>query len=240
MIEHQGIAVKIDRDKNFGFVYSEIDNKNYYFRISSYCNKINYADKVAFIIVNKDHGEWATAVRKIYENSLGQKFIPRINSNHIHLDLDLYLSKIIDRIGELNGEFFTKEFEFPEIIGKTIYVQTDDDDQIVYAIRNGKSGHTRFVLNREPIDCRHITVVLKKTETHFVIISIFIGQAAPYEPYDLRSTPNDLEFWNNHALIYGTEDILAGSETTNCPWVLNKHNISKLENQNQLIKLLTN
>jgi len=53
---------------------------------------------------------------------------------------------------------------------------------------------------------------------------------ATYEPWDSNASLSDLEFWSNHALIYGDEEIILESKTYNCPWVLNQPSVCKLKN----------
>ncbi len=62
-----------------------------------------------------------------------------------------------------------------------------------------------------------------------LIITIYIGRKAGREPWDEYAQPSDLEFWENHALIYNLQDIIEGSELSICPWVLNKPSISRLK-----------
>jgi cold shock CspA family protein len=227
--EYHGKIKMIDKSKGFGFIKSEIDNVDYYFKTPSLQEEIQLNDKVAFLLENKNERQFASAIRKIYQNKDGLVFIPRINSTHIHKGIEQYLSHIFDRIAKSEEEFIVKEFEFPEIIGKTTCVTTYQDDKIFYAIRKGRFGHTRFVENREPVDCNYMTIVLKNVATHYLIITTYIGRIAGKEPWDEHATLSDMEFWNKHALIFGEENIIVESRTDICPWVLNQHAICRLK-----------
>jgi hypothetical protein len=125
--------------------------------------------------------------------------------------------------------FLELEHEFTQSIGKTYCISTKPNNRIIYGIRKGRIGHSRFILDQEPQDCNSITCVLKKIENYYLIITIYIGRKAGREPWDEYAQPSDLEFWENHALIYNLQDIIEGSELSICPWVLNKPSISRLK-----------
>ena len=122
-----------------------------------------------------------------------------------------------------------KILNFPQIIGQTICVSTNENDEVFYAIREGRLGHTRFVLNRKPKDTKFITIILRKLPDYYQIISCYLGNVAKPEPWDEYALPDDLVFWENHALIFGEENIIVDSKTKTCPWVLNQPAISKIK-----------
>src|SRR5690606_12018996 len=101
----------------------------------------------------------------VYINKFGHIFIPRINSHHIHLDLNKYLPQIIDSINtDKCDDLIEMEYEFPNYIGETQCIPTSSDSDIIYCIRKGRTGHSRFILNTKPIPCKHISAVFKKVE----------------------------------------------------------------------------
>lgn len=228
MQEHTGRVIHIDRNMKFGFIDSEIDNNRYYFKTFSLHGEIELNDRVAFLTEYKNEKQYVHAIRKIFQNKIGVKFIPRVSKTHLHKGIEPYLSVVIDQILDLNAERIVKDFEFPSIIGQTTCVTTDENDEIVYAIREGRLGHSRFVLNREPVDTNFLTIVLRKLSDYYQIISCYIGKLAKPEPWDEYASPDALEFWENHALIFGEEEIIIESKTDTCPWVLNQPAICRL------------
>ncbi|MFO7807213.1 MAG: hypothetical protein R6V40_02195 [Candidatus Moraniibacteriota bacterium] len=62
----------------------------------------------------------------------------------------------------------------------------------------------------------------------YVLITAFVGKRPQPEPWDARNfsqqpDPQEAErlareFWSNHALIWGTEEIIQDTITTECPW----------------------
>ncbi len=129
-------------------------------------------------------------------------------------------------------EIIEYEYEFPFEIGKTNCIKTTFENKIIYAIRKGRIGHTRFVMDSAPIGCKHVFLVLKKIEEGYLILTIFIGKKAAREPWDEQANLEDLEFWQNNALIFNQEEIIEGSETTESPWILNQPSICKIKSQN--------
>lgn len=221
-LDHIGIIKMIDISRGFGFVKCMQPQKDYYFKLNSLHEVVNPSDEVAFIVKKTLEKEVAEAIRKIYTNKYGIKFIPRVNRRHIHEGVESYLPDIYERITENTEERIVQEFEFPSIVGQTICVTTDDSDVVYYAIRKGRFGHTRFVINREPMDTNHITVILRKLSGYYQLISCYVGKVAKPEPWDEYALPDALEFWENHALIFGEEEIIIESKTDICPWVLNQ------------------
>ena len=159
----------------------------------------------------------------------GENVVNRPNK-HIHEEVEKYLAEAIGKISSGNKKFIVEEVVFDNIIGDTICVETSDSDQIVWAMRPKRYGFTRFVKNRKPKPCSSMVIILLKAEepNKYVIISSFIGKIAEPEPWDIpafNSKPDPYEagersraFWNTHALIWGYEKIVPGTETNVCPW----------------------
>ncbi|HOZ36467.1 MAG TPA: hypothetical protein PLR18_01395 [bacterium] len=63
-------------------------------------------------------------------------------------------------------------------------------------------------------------MILKKAEDvgGYILITAFVGGLSEPEPWDRNTTPASADFWANHALIWGCEPIVSGTETTRCPW----------------------
>jgi hypothetical protein len=157
-----GHILNIHSERGFGFVSSD-SSKNYYFKTRDCNYSAIIGDSVAYEISKTPNGNVAQTIRKIYTNKKGIKFIPRINQHHIHLDLDKYLAPIIGTVeNSKNDDVFNVEYEFPTPIGKTCCISTNPGDEILFAIRKGWYGHSRFVLNSSPLDCKHVFAVFKK------------------------------------------------------------------------------
>jgi hypothetical protein len=233
-MEHIGKIIKIDRVKGFGSIYSEIDKKDYNFETISLREEVQLDDIVGFNIEKRYKKKHVTAIRKIitYQTKNGLIFISGINSQYITNGVESYLDDIFEQIPEFDTKRFAEEFPYQSIVGKSICVPTNEEDDIFYAKKNEYKGHTRFVLNREPIDSNHITVVIQKERTHYILINAYFGKKAPPEPWDkiaissAQELSSAIEFWSNHALIFRNEEIIEESKTNVCPWALNQPDIT--------------
>ena len=138
------------------------------------------------------------------------------HTSHVHPNpaIDKYLPMALAKIDGRGREFFIETIDFGETIGGANCVETTDGDDIIYARRVGRSGLTRFVRNRERTDTSQLTVILKKIEDGYILISGFVGPRAEPEPWDPKATPAAAEFWKSHAVVWGSEPVGPGSETT--------------------------
>lgn len=133
-------------------------------------------------------------------------------NSHLHGEIVNILPDIIGKLECDNRYFISEQIDFPYEIGKTTCVKVDDNDEIIYALRIGRKGYTKFVKNREPEPTNSATIVLKKTNNIYIIITAYIGTQSEVEPWDRHATEKSIEFWNNHALIFGTQEIIPNSE----------------------------
>lgn len=153
-------------------------------------------------------------------------------NSHIqsHSSVTPFLAEALGKISVDKRNFIAEEINLGRIIGKNICVKTDTDDEIVYASRPKRFGKTRFVKTKKSQDCSTVMVVMKKFngDSHFTLMTSFIGGAAPNEPWDnrafnrsenpVKAKTESTSFWNSHALVWGEEKIISGTENTICPW----------------------
>jgi len=150
----------------------------------------------------------------------GEVVVDRCNS-HLREDAARFLPDALARIGAKGREFLIEEVDFGRPIGETICILTGPEDSIMYAKRPKRLGHTRFVMNRAPEPCSSLVVILmaaKEAPGLYVLISAFIGRKAEPEPWDKNATAGSVAFWNTHALVWGHEETVPGTETVICPW----------------------
>lgn len=148
----------------------------------------------------------------------GEMVVDRYRS-HLHQGVALLLPEALARIESRGRDFLVEEVDFGRPIGENICVATAAGDQIVFAKRPKRWGHTRFVLNRTPEPCNHLVVILKAGDGgEFVFITAFVGRRSEPEPWDRNATANSRAFWTSHALVWGCEETIQGTETTRCPW----------------------
>lgn len=149
----------------------------------------------------------------------GEEVFDRHNS-HAHGEVASLLPEALAAIESHGRKFFIHEHDFGRVVGETICVPTRPSDEIVFAKRPKRFGHSRFVKNRQPEPCTKAVVILKRDdyEDYYVLITAFVGHRPEPEPWDRNATARSSEFWATHALVWGAEEVIPGTETTVCPW----------------------
>lgn len=217
MQEKFGYVKVLRSEHGFGFINS--NNADYYFKISQAKNQIRIGDPVAFLLVKKNDKFEATSIRRVFTNAHSIRIISRAKS-HQHDGVEEYLTYIMNEIKDYNEEFLVKQIDLPKPIGMCSCVRTNEDDDVYFAIRKGRLGHSRFVLNRQPEPTNSIVLVLKRIEHYYSIITSYLGVISGVEPYDTRATKDDLAYWSRHAFIDGSEEIIESSKVFVNPWIL--------------------
>ncbi|MEI8269811.1 MAG: hypothetical protein WCG45_00420 [bacterium] len=154
-----------------------------------------------------------------YFLSSGEEVRDRVDS-HLHQTAVALLPEALQKISA-NGRGFTiEEVKFDRIVGESDCVPTGPEDAIIFAKRPNRWGLTRFVRNRQPEKSSSVVVILKKAEegNFFILITAFIGSIAPPEPWDRNATSESRNFWNTHALVWGSQEVISGTESLDCPW----------------------
>ena len=139
------------------------------------------------------------------------------------------IPEALGKISSHDRETIVEEVDLGRVVGENLRVKTTDADEIVYARRPGRAGHTRFVKNRNPEPCAHVVVILHRLKGgDYAIATAFIGTRCPAEPWDTRwATEESLPFWREHALVWGEAKVVPGTETTECPWEVCKEEKEK-------------
>jgi len=158
-------------------------------------------------------------VKADYVLASGEPVVDRHNS-HIHESAAAFLPPALYRIDSRGRKFLIETVEFDFVVGETVCVATEPGDKIVYAQRPKRFGLTRFVKNRKPEPTNAVTIILKRDEfeNYYVLITAWCGHKSEPEPWDRNATEKSVSFWNSHALIWGSEATIPGTETDVCPW----------------------
>lgn len=149
----------------------------------------------------------------------GQVVVDRYNT-HVHPAVVPLLIETLSKIS-LTEQFKVVQVDFDHVVGNTTCVVTNPGDQIVFAQRPKRFGLTRFVKNREPEPSSSVVCILMKAKDEadtYVLISAFVGTKPEPEPWDKNASSESVPFWNKHALVWGSEEVLPETETDICPW----------------------
>jgi hypothetical protein len=148
----------------------------------------------------------------------GEEVVDRQRS-HLHAGVVPLLAEAFAKIESRGRGFLVETVDFGRHVGEATRVETSEDDTIVFAQRLGRQGLSRFVKNRQPVSTQMVTVILKKGDRgDYVLITAWVGTQAEPEPWDRNATLKSRDFWSHNALLWGSEPVVPGTETTVCPW----------------------
>jgi hypothetical protein len=139
--------------------------------------------------------------------------------SHLHAGVERLLPEIFAQTDSRGRGNFIREFRFNRVVGYNNRVKTDSRDEIVYAQRVGRTGLSRFVKNRRPQKTNWVTVVFNCCANGvYEVLTAYLGTAALREPWDPRGNRREsIRFWSSEALLWGSEPVVEGTETTDVP-----------------------
>jgi hypothetical protein len=114
------------------------------------------------------------------------------------------------------------DIDMGRIVGTTDVVQTNDSDQVVYALRKNRTeqGLVPFVKSRQGEPCSYVSVsLIKQPGSSYLVSSAWIGEwDDPPFPGEPHANENSKKYWKRHAFVWGSQEIQVGSETQKRPW----------------------
>jgi hypothetical protein len=167
--------------------------------------------------IHQQNKFYAVNVKRAYLSQDGFYVIDHTPS-HVHGDLKIRLSFIIKRVSCKNRDYISENLPFSSPIGKKTCVKVTWEDEIVYAIRVGRDHFSKFVKNRHSEPIKNVTIFLKKVQGIYIIMSCYYGQKSERPPNNELSTEENISFWEDHALIWGSEPVYPETVTSINPW----------------------
>lgn len=150
---------------------------------------------------------------------------------HLHPGVETYLAEVLSKINA-SGEFVRKTVDLGRQVGFDACIDTDYDDEVVFAQRKGRPGLSRLV-KKSPKPTSLVTVIVAPHQEQvgkYALLTAFFGRLAPQEPTDLvftdraKARPDtdmrrieSREFWSAHALAYNPDELIPGTETSSVP-----------------------
>lgn len=120
---------------------------------------------------------------------------------------------------ELDKEKIRVEIDTGEYVGMSDLVETNQSDEIIYALRPYRDRYSRFVKNRVAEGTSWVVLSFERlSERQYKLHTAFVGRLTPSFPGGDFMPEKSKEFWSNHALVWGNQEIVSGSETDVCPW----------------------
>lgn len=122
----------------------------------------------------------------------------------------------------LEGDSVAEDVDMGRIIGNSDVVEVNDTDDIVYAMRVKREdqGFVPFVKNRKPQPTSKISIyLLQIDEDTYELSSAWIGEyESPMFPQMENATTESVPYWEKHAFIWVSQEIVEGSVRKDCPW----------------------
>lgn len=123
---------------------------------------------------------------------------------------------------ELDGVLIAKDIDMKRRVGNSDVVTIDKTDEVVYAMRKNREdqGYVPFTKSRSSQPSNLISIhLIKMSEDTYELSSIWIGEyKSPTFPQMDNSTKESIPYWSNHAFVWGSQEIIAGTERKDCPW----------------------
>lgn len=116
------------------------------------------------------------------------------------------------------------QVDLGRIIGRRDVVATQPTDEIVYGVRRNREddGLVPFVKTRQGDPSSSVALHVEEQpdgsyELSSAWIGVYDGDDEPF-PQAAHATKRSVDYWNRHAFVYGSQEIMAGTETAQRPW----------------------
>ena len=121
----------------------------------------------------------------------------------------------------LHKELERMQMTHPEIIGTSDLIETTSEDEIVYAIRLARNSYSRFVKNKKPVETNSFVIDVRRDRKNphsYFLYTAYVGTLVPSFPGGEYLPEQSVVFWLNHALVWGTQEVIPSTITDKYPW----------------------
>jgi len=125
---------------------------------------------------------------------------------------------------KLEGQEVATHVDMGRIVGTCDVVEVDESDEIVYGQRKNRAddGLVPFAKSRPAEPCRNVALhLLPQDDGTHLLSSAWVGNFdnddEPF-PGSADATENSADYWSRRAFVYGSQEIVAGTETDVYPW----------------------
>ncbi|HEX7633235.1 MAG TPA: hypothetical protein VF401_02840 [Candidatus Saccharimonadales bacterium] len=125
---------------------------------------------------------------------------------------------------ELVGQEVKTDVDLGRVVGVCDVVAVDDTDEIVYGVRKNREddGLVPFTKSRRGTPCNRVAVhLIPQPDKTYELSSAWIGEFGEDDepfPQSPSATERSIDFWKRWAFVYGSQEILPGTETSEYPW----------------------
>ena len=136
--------------------------------------------------------------------------------------LKALVAEIIEGLN-LEGQEIARHFNMGRIVGTRDVVKVDKSDEIVYGQRKNRAndGLVPFTKSRPAEPSHNVAVhLLPQKDGTYMLASAWIGTFDNDElfPGSKHANERSIDYWSHRAFVYGSQEIVTGTETNICPW----------------------
>lgn len=122
----------------------------------------------------------------------------------------------------IEDELIAKDVDMSRIIGNSDIVEVSYDDEIIFAMRKNREdqGYVPFTKSRASQPTSYVSIYLvRQSEDSYELSSAWFGRfESPMFPQMDNATEESIPYWNSHAFVWGIQEIIPGTERSDCPW----------------------
>lgn len=124
---------------------------------------------------------------------------------------------------DLGEQEIATHVDMGRVIGVCDVVDTDEKDEIIYGVRKNRKedGLVPFTKTRKARPCSSVAIhLMLKPDNSYELLSTWIGEFGNDEPFPQSpdATSRSIDFWSKRAFVYGSQEIVLGTETSFRPW----------------------
>lgn len=122
----------------------------------------------------------------------------------------------------LQDDIIGMDVNLDKYVGESDVVEVDESDEIVYAMRSLREdqGYVPFTKSRTSQPTRYVSIYLvRQSEDTYELSSAWFGRfESPMFPQMGNATPESIPYWSKHAFVWGSQEIIPGTELSERPW----------------------
>lgn len=111
------------------------------------------------------------------------------------------------------------EKDMGRTVGYSELLETKEGDAIFYARQVKTPTYTKFVKNRRTVSTTFLTIHLQQDGAgNYEVVNVWVGKDFPANPGEENAPESSKAFWENHAVVYNGQGIMASTVTKECPY----------------------
>lgn len=158
-------------------------------------------------------------------NGLSVLYHPTRSHTATHFNSAPHLKEVVISLLptlELLDDVVGLDLDMDKVVGESDVVETDGLDEIVFAMRTQREdqGYVPFTKSRTSQPTNYVSIFLVRlNEDTYELSSAWFGRfESPMFPQMDNATEESIPYWSRHAFVWGSQEIIPGTERSDCPW----------------------